>query len=150
MWAVCALLLWWVHGCHWHIGGWGWLLEWLQGPVAAAMGRWWVRLLLSWLWGLANVQEWMGLLMGQTHWSNRLDREFQNGVHQCWYYQGNLRSYKWLPWETQSPGNVLTGSCLFGRCFKITKWVPFTYSSCAFQSGIFALVFVEWAYVQAL
>ena len=40
-----------------------------------------------------------------------------------------------------SPGSVPTRSYLSDRCFKISKWVAFTYGPCAFQSGVFVLGF---------
>ena len=42
---------------------------------------------------------------------------------------------------SQFPGSVSVGSCLSGRCFKISKWVPFTYGPCVSQYGVFVLVF---------
>ena len=38
-------------------------------------------------------------------------------------------------------GSILTGFCLSGIRFKISKWVPLAYGLGTFQSAIFVLVF---------
>ena len=53
-----------------------------------------------------------------------------------------LRSHKWVSAVTLSPKSVPSGTCLSGKCFKISKWVPFTYRPSTFQSSVFVLVFV--------
>ena len=68
--------------------------------------------------------------------------------HACWCQQVRGRISQWLPPVSQSPGGVPTGSCLSGRCFKISKWVSFTCDPRAFQSGVSVLVFViKWVCV---
>lgn len=72
--------------------------------------------------------------------ANRLWGKFQNCVQQYWHYQGRLRWQKYLLLVSQFLGSISTCFCLLGWCFKITKWVPFTYGPCAFQYGVFALI----------
>lgn len=45
------------------------------------------------------------------------------------------------PASDSVPGGVPTGSCPSSRCFKASRWVPFTHCSCTLQLGVFALVF---------
>lgn len=53
---------------------------------------------------------------------------------------GEQDSKKWLPPACQSLRRGLATSCLFSRCYKISKQVSFIYCLWAFRSDIFALV----------
>lgn len=53
---------------------------------------------------------------------SNIEWDHKNGTYQCF-----------------CPQRVLTGSGLFGSCFKINKWVSFTYSLDAFQTIPFML-----------
>ena len=45
---------------------------------------------------------------------------------------------------SQSSGHIPACSCFSGRCFKISKWIPFTYGPCTFHSGV-SVWFSVWA-----
>ena len=110
------------------------------GATSVATACWQAGLPLAWLWGSAQAQGWVGsqwvCLPALTGWGKS-----QNDTYQYWRYQGSLRLQKCLPLGSQSLGSILTHSLLSSRCFKISKWIPSTYSPSAFQSDIFVLLF---------
>ena len=126
------------------IGGQGWPLERLQCWPQWLMGS------SGRGYHIVSCEAWLrcrggwGSKWGVPTGANRLEGEFQNGTHQHWNQQGSLRLEKWLPPVSQSPESIPTRSCLSSRCFKISRWVPSTYGSCTFQSGVFVLVF-RWS-----
>ena len=82
-----------------------------------------------------------GLPVGCAYWCLQV-KEFQSSTCQCQYQPGRMRSQKWCQPASPFLGRIPVGSCLSGRCFKIGKWISFTFSNRCFSNCLLLFCFV--------
>ena len=128
----------------WCPGQWGWTSDKLQGPATATAHDGGQAYCSAGCEAQLRCRCGGCPQCGMPTGINRLEREFYYFASQCWHYT-TWGHKKWLPPVSQSKGSIPTGSFLSGRCFEISKWIPFTYDLCTFPpDGFFAGFQVEW------
>ena len=100
-------------------------------------------------WGSAEVLECAGLSAGHARWCEPVDNSKTAPASPClmkvaWVCKNG--SCRWV-----SPPSVPAGSCLSGRCFEISKWIPFTYGpGTFFNLLVWARFCGEWVCTSTL
>lgn len=106
----------------WHVGGQGQCLIWLQGGSATAAACWWPGCSAGHILWYQQIKEgipkWHPLALVLVRWT---------------------KTKKWFLFLSLSLGEVPAIFCFSSRCFKVSKWVSFTYGPCAFQISVLAL-----------
>lgn len=118
VWATHTLLLWLSQIAVVSLmgGGGGPCPSWSWGLATTAAGALVDRVIVCWLWGLAELQG----CVGPSEWAalgiSRLERRFQKGSCQTLDQLGRTNYQKLLPPASQPPGRSPTASCLCYLC----------------------------------